>query len=78
MVDIGSHSAARAYSATQFQLRMSREDIGSDLGLTIESILPARLTKLGLITVDKRAGVLRDPARPAALANGAAPCSPLA
>jgi len=80
LVDIGARYAARGYSATQFQLRMSREDIGSYLGLTIESIsrLLARFTKLGLITVDKRAIVLRDPARLAAMADGGAPCNPLA
>jgi CRP/FNR family transcriptional regulator len=80
LVDIGERYAARGYSATQFQLRMSREDIGSYLGLTIESIsrLLARFAKLGLITVAKRAVVLRDPARLSAMANGAAPCSPLA
>jgi CRP/FNR family transcriptional regulator len=80
LVEIGCAYAMRGYSPTQFQLRMSREDIGSYLGLTIESIsrLLARFTKLGLITVDKRAVVLHDPIRLAAMANGIAPCSPLA
>lgn len=80
LVDTGAAYAARGYSATQFQLRMPREDIASYLGLTIESIsrLLARFTKLGLITVDKRTIVLLDPIRLAAMANGIAPCSPLA
>ena len=80
LVQVGSAYADRGYSATQFQLRMSREDIGSYLGLTIESIsrLLARFTKLGLISVDKRAVVLHDPIRLAAMAAGSAPCSPLA
>lgn len=80
LVDLGTQYAARGYSATQFQLRMSRDDIGSYLGLTIESIsrLLARLTRLGLITVDKRTIVLREPARLADMAHGVAPCHPLA
>jgi CRP/FNR family transcriptional regulator len=80
LVQVGAAYADRGYSATQFQLRMSRDDIGSYLGLTIESIsrLLARFTKLGLISVDKRAVVLHDPIRLAAMAAGIAPCSPLA
>ena len=79
LVDIGAAYAMRGYSPAQFQLRMSREDIGSYLGLTIESIsrLLARFTKLGLITVDKRAIVLNDPARIAEMASGFSPCSPM-
>jgi CRP/FNR family transcriptional regulator len=80
LVDVGSAYAARGYSAVHYQLRMSREDIGSYLGLTIESIsrLLARFTRLGLISIDKRNVVLHDPARLAAMANGLAPCSPMA
>jgi len=80
LVQVGAAYAERGYSATQFQLRMSREDIGSYLGLTIESIsrLLARFTKGGLIAIDKRAVVLHDPIRLAAMAAGLAPCSPLA
>ena len=79
LVDMGAAYAARGYSPAQFQLRMSREDIGSYLGLTIESIsrLLARFTKLGLITVDKRAVVLTDPQRIAEMASGFSPCSPM-
>jgi len=79
LVDMGASYAARGYSPAQFQLRMSREDIGSYLGLTIESIsrLLARFTKLGLITVDKRAIVLNDPQRIAEMASGFSPCSPM-
>ena len=79
LIDIGAAYAARGYSPAQFQLRMSREDIGSYLGLTIESIsrLLARFTKLGLITVDKRAIVLINPGRIAEMASGFSPCSPM-
>jgi len=79
LVDMGAAYAARGYSPARFQLRMSREDIGSYLGLTIESIsrLLARFTKLGLITVNKRAIVLNDPQRIAEMASGFSPCSPM-
>ena len=79
LVNLGSRYVARGYSPTDFQLRMSREDIGSYLGLTIESIsrLLARFTKLGLITVDKRAIVLINPGRIAEMASGFSPCSPM-
>jgi CRP/FNR family transcriptional regulator len=79
LADMGAAYAARGYSPAQFQLRMSREDIGSYLGLTIESIsrLLGRFTKLGLITVDKRAVVLTDPQRIAEMASGFSPCSPM-
>lgn len=80
LVEVGAAYAERGYSAAQYQLRMSREDIGSYLGLTIESIsrLLARFTKLGLISIDKRAVVLHDLSRLTAMADGLAPCSPLA
>jgi CRP/FNR family transcriptional regulator len=79
LIDMGAAYASRGYSPVRFQLRMSREDIGSYLGLTIESIsrLLARFTKLGLITVNKRAIVLNDPQRIAEMASGFSPCSPM-
>lgn len=56
LVNLSSRYAARGYSSTQFQLRMSREDIGNFLGLTIESIsrLLSRFKKLGLLRVEGR------------------------
>ena len=56
LINLSARYAARGYSPTRFQLRMSREDIGNYLGLTIESIsrLLSRLKKLGLLHVDKR------------------------
>lgn len=56
LVNLSSRYAARGYSPTHFQLRMSREDIGNFLGLTIESIsrLLSRFKKLGLLQVDGR------------------------
>ncbi len=80
LTNLAARYAARGYSSTQFELRMSREDIGNYLGLTIESIsrLLARFKTLGLVTVAKRAITLVEPARLQALAAGTEQCSPLA
>jgi CRP/FNR family transcriptional regulator len=71
--------AARGYSSTSFQLRMSREDIGNYLGLTIESIsrLLSRFRKQGLILVDKRDITLLDPELLKAMAAGTEQCHPM-
>jgi CRP/FNR family transcriptional regulator len=80
LVNLSARYAARGYSSTRFQLRMSREDIGNYLGLTIESIsrLLSRFRKLGLVQVDKREVVLLEPARLKAMAAGTEQCSPMA
>ncbi|MEW7847855.1 fumarate/nitrate reduction transcriptional regulator Fnr [Massilia aurea] len=80
LVNLSARYAARGYSSTQFQLRMSREDIGNYLGLTIESIsrLLSRFRKQGWLEVDKREIVLLDPTRLKALAAGTDVCSPMA
>jgi len=56
LVNLSARYKARGYSSTSFQLRMSREDIGNYLGLTIESVsrLLSKFKKLGWISVDKR------------------------
>jgi CRP/FNR family transcriptional regulator len=56
LVNLSSRYKVRGYSSTQFQLRMSREDIGNYLGLTIESIsrLLARFKKQSLLKVSNR------------------------
>jgi CRP/FNR family transcriptional regulator len=80
LVNKSARYAARGYSATRFQLRMSREDIGNYLGLTIESVsrLLSRFKKMGLLQVDRREVVLLDPVRLKALAAGTEQCSPMA
>jgi CRP/FNR family transcriptional regulator len=80
LVNLSARYAARGYSATRFQLRMSREDIGNYLGLTIESVsrLLARFRKLGLVRVDRREVELLEPARLKAMAAGTEQCSPMA
>ena len=79
LVNLSARYAARGYSANSFQLRMSREDIGNYLGLTIESIsrLLSRFKKQGWLRVDKRELTLLDPARLKALAAGTEVCSPM-
>lgn len=56
LAGLSARYAARGYSAKDFYLRMSREDIGNYLGLTIESVsrLISRFKKMDLISVDKR------------------------
>jgi len=76
LINLSSRYAARGYSSTSFQLRMSREDIGNYLGLTIESIsrLVSKFRKLGWLGVDKREIQLLDPVRIKALAAGTETC----
>jgi CRP/FNR family transcriptional regulator len=80
LVNLSARYAARGYAANSFQLRMSREDIGNYLGLTIESIsrLLSRFRKMGLLQVDKREVILLEPARLKAMAAGTEQCSPMA
>lgn len=79
LVNLSARYAARGYSPNRFQLRMSREDIGNYLGLTIESIsrLLSRFKKQGWLEVDKREVALLDPAKLKAIAAGTDMCSPM-
>lgn len=72
LMNLSSRYAARGYSASNFQLRMSREEIGNYLGLTIESIsrLLSRLKKQDLIRVANRDIELADVVRLRAMAAG--------
>jgi len=76
LVNLSSRYAARGYSSSAFQLRMSREEIGNYLGLTIESIsrLLSRFKKMGLLQVSNREIVILDPARLRAMAAGTEKC----
>ena len=80
LINLSTRYAARGYSPNSFQLRMSREDIGNYLGLTIESIsrLLSRFKKQGWVKVDKREVTLLDPVMLKALAAGTEQCSPMA
>jgi CRP/FNR family transcriptional regulator len=76
LVNLGSRYSARGYSQTSFQLRMSREEIGNYLGLTIESIsrLLSRFKKQGLLRVSNREIEVIDAERLKALAAGTGKC----
>ena len=76
LINLSSRYAARGYSSTTFQLRMSREEIGNYLGLTIESIsrLLSRLKKQGLLRVANREIELLDITRMRAVAAGTEVC----
>ncbi|MGF6272890.1 CRP/FNR family transcriptional regulator [Massilia sp. UYP11] len=80
LVNLSARYATRGYAADRFQLRMSREDIGNYLGLTIESVsrLLSRFRKQGWLHVDRREVTLLDPVKLKALAAGTDACSPMA
>ncbi|HEY5798876.1 MAG TPA: fumarate/nitrate reduction transcriptional regulator Fnr [Burkholderiaceae bacterium] len=77
IVNLASRYEARGYSATQFQLRMSREEIGNYLGLTIESIsrLLSKFKKEGLLRVSNREIELLDAPRLKAVTAGTDVCA---
>ena len=79
LLNLAMRYAARGYSSTQFQLRMSREEIGNYLGLTIESVsrLLLRFKEKGWLRVSKREVELLDRASIEALASGHAAAEPI-
>lgn len=72
LVNLSTRYAARGMSASSFQLRMGREEIGNYLSLTIESIsrLLSKFKKLGLIKVDNRTIAIEDLPRLRNIATG--------
>ncbi|GAB3258243.1 hypothetical protein GCM10027296_29710 [Chitinimonas naiadis] len=56
LLDLSRRFAERGYSAHEFHLRMTREEIGSHLGLKLETVsrVLSRLDELGLIHVRQR------------------------
>ena len=76
LVNLASRYEARGYSSTCFQLRMSREEIGNYLGLTIESIsrLLAKFKKQGLLRVSNREIELLKPTLLKAITAGTETC----
>jgi len=77
LVNLSSRYEARGYSPLVFQLRMSREEIGNYLGLTIESIsrLLSKFKKEGLLRVSNREIELLEPLRLKAITAGTQTCS---
>jgi CRP/FNR family transcriptional regulator len=70
LLELGQRHAALGESPTLFNLRMSREDLGSYLGLALESVsrVLTRFRADGLLCVSNRSIVLRDVAGLQALA----------
>lgn len=62
LLNLSQRFAARGYSPTQFQLRMSRQEIGSYLGLKLETVSRAfsNFQDSGLISVKTRSVELLD------------------
>jgi len=56
LLNLSQRLSALGYSASEFVLRMSREEIGNHLGLTLETVsrLFTRFAKEGLIRIHKR------------------------
>jgi CRP/FNR family transcriptional regulator, anaerobic regulatory protein len=64
LLNLADRYRRRGYSSTEFVLRMTREEIGSYLGLKLETVsrLFSRFQEEGLIQVQGRAVKLLDPA----------------
>jgi CRP/FNR family transcriptional regulator, anaerobic regulatory protein len=62
LLDLSNRYRARGYSSTEFVLRMTREEIGSQLGLKLETVsrLFSRFHEEGLIEVQGRVVKLVD------------------
>lgn len=62
LLNLSRRFSARGYSAASFQLRMTREEIGSYLGLKLETVsrLFSRFQDEGLIEVQKKLIELKD------------------
>ena len=56
LLNLSQRFVARGYAAAEFNLRMTREDIGSYLGLKLETIsrILSKLQTWGLIAVQQR------------------------
>jgi CRP/FNR family transcriptional regulator len=63
LLDLSHRYRTRGYSPCEFVLRMTREEIGSYLGLKLETVsrLFSRFQRDGLIQVEGRAVKLLDP-----------------
>jgi len=62
LVYLSERFAEMGYSGKQFNLRMTRQEIGNYLGLTLETVSRtfSALNAAGLITVDQRAIIIND------------------
>lgn len=80
LLNLSARYAERGYSPVSFQLRMSRDDIGGYLGLTIESVsrLVAKFRNNGWIRLDNRNLEILDRPSLEALTEGVRPSLPVA
>ncbi len=74
LIDLSQRFSARGFSARRFMLRMTRAEIGSFLGLTLETVsrVFSRFQKLGLLNVTRRDIELLDMAALNSLAHSQA------
>jgi CRP/FNR family transcriptional regulator len=72
LIGLSSRFAKRSYSSTEFNLSMSRSDIGNYLGMAEETVcrVLARFEQEGLISMQRRLVRLRDIDRLATVAQG--------
>jgi CRP/FNR family transcriptional regulator, anaerobic regulatory protein len=63
LMSLADRFAAMGYSSKEFNLRMTRQEIGSYLGLTLETVSRtlSAFNELGLVTVDQRIICIKDP-----------------
>jgi CRP/FNR family transcriptional regulator len=63
LIDLAARYRQRGYSSTQFVLRMTREEIGSYLGLKLETVsrLFSRFQQEGVVRIQGREVTLLDP-----------------
>jgi CRP/FNR family transcriptional regulator len=75
LVNLSQRLTERGYSAVRFVLRMSRREIGSYLGLTLETVsrVFSRFQREGLIRAELKAVELRDLERLRAMVGGSMP-----
>jgi len=73
LLNLSSRLARRGYSPSDFYLRMTREDIGSYLGLALETVsrLFSKLEAQGIVEIRRRRVLLLDLARLHALGRTA-------
>jgi CRP/FNR family transcriptional regulator len=62
LVFLSERFSQMGYSGTQFNLRMTRQEIGNYLGLTLETVSRtlSAFNSIGLISIDQRAVVVND------------------
>ena len=72
LLELSQRYQARGYSSREYVLRMSRQEIGSYLGLKLETVSRAfsRFQREGVLQIAGRTTVLQDPAWLARLADG--------